>query len=97
MAAGKQPARKITARPRDSKRFLLRSQSAAECNCIKAIACVPAVNHYFDAIYQAIVARSMRGIGVLETPALPTMPAVQPTGPVQPATSSVATFERNRW
>jgi hypothetical protein len=57
----------------------------------------PKPNHYFDATYQAIVARSMRGIGVLETPALPTMPAVQPTGHAQPVTSSVAMYERNRW
>jgi hypothetical protein len=56
----------------------------------------PKPNHYFDATYQAIVARSMRGIGVLETPTLPTTPAVQPTGQVQ-STSSVASFERNRW
>jgi hypothetical protein len=60
----------------------------------------PKPNHYFDyfdATYQAIIARSMRGIGVLETPLLPTMPAVQPTGPEQPVTPSVAMFERNRW
>jgi hypothetical protein len=63
-------------------------------------------NHYFDATYRAIVARSMRGIGVLESPTLPTMPAVplglssgrrQPTGPQQSSTPSVAIYERNRW
>jgi hypothetical protein len=57
----------------------------------------PKPNHYFDATYQAIVARSMRGIGVLETSTLPNAPAMQPTGPVQQSTQSVATFERNRW
>jgi hypothetical protein len=48
----------------------------------------------------------MRGLGVLETRTLATVPAVrlgqssgrrQLTGPAQPATSSVAMFERNRW
>jgi hypothetical protein len=38
------------------------------------------IKQYFDATYQAIVACSMRWLGVLETPTLPTM---QPTGPEQ--------------
>jgi hypothetical protein len=59
----------------------------------------------FDATYRAIIARSMRGIGVLETPSLPTIPAVsassrravQQTGPEQSITPSVAMYDRNRW
>jgi hypothetical protein len=58
---------------------------------------VLAEHRVVGATHQAIVACSMRGIGVLETTTLPTMPAVQSTRSEQPITSSVAMFEWNRW
>lgn len=60
----------------------------------------PKPNHYFDATYQAIVARSMRGISVLSPPTTPQAPVVRTIQQIQPALAASepgAGFQRNRW